>query len=74
MSDGMLTPSQAYETDGELKRRWKRKFTGKGGNSEDKSVTWQLGKGKRKEREQQETLFRYAPQRFLLLCKDIQYK
>jgi hypothetical protein len=45
-----------------------------GGNSEDKSVTWQPGKGKRKEREQQETLFRYAPQRFLLLCKDIQYK
>jgi transposase InsO family protein len=26
MSDDMLTPSQAYETDGELKRRWKRRI------------------------------------------------
>jgi putative transposase len=25
MSNGMLTPSQAYETDGELKRKWKKK-------------------------------------------------
>jgi putative transposase len=29
MSDDMLTPSQAYETDGELKRRWKKKFISK---------------------------------------------
>ena len=26
MSDDMLTPSQAYETDGVLKKRWKKKI------------------------------------------------
>jgi hypothetical protein len=74
MSDDMLTPSQAYETDGELKRRWKKKvYKQKEESLPDKSVTWQPCK-EAKSGKAEETLFRYAPQRFLLLCKDIQYK